>query len=315
MYHTRLNIVNKASESLAQEAEIMDTEILKTFQKVAEVKSIQKAAHDLFVSQSSIINRIRVFEKEIGHKVFYRHGRGVDLTTEGRKMLVYVKKALDILNAGVEDLKNTKKSVGNMHLASITTAASYILPNYLKSFHDTYPNIGINVRTSISTTIIDWVINGQVDLGIIKGPLYHNGVKSLNLRSEPIVLIVNINHPLANKKYATPSDFQTETILPDNRKSRYWISISKWFEENGVHPNIGMEFDHSETIKQMVLQNEGIGFIPLSAVNDSESKINLKIVPLKPTLNIFRETLLICHSKKPLSTHSQFFWDYMNINV
>ncbi|WP_017727550.1 LysR family transcriptional regulator [Halalkalibacterium ligniniphilum] len=289
----------------------MDLELLKTFVKLAKVKSIQKASDELYVSQSSIINRIRVFEKEIGYKMFFRNGRGIELTPEGKKMLIYVQKTIKILNEGVEDLKNVKKTTGRIHLASISTAASYILPNYLQSFHQEHPHIGINVRTSISTTIIDWVINGKADLGIIKGPLFHNGVRSLLLSSDPIVLIVHVHHPFAQKPYVTPEDFKNETVLPFNRKSRYWSTIANWFDEHHIHPDMGMEFDHLETIKQLVFENEGIGFIPLAAVNDEESKETIKIVPLKPPLKVSRDTLLICNSKKPLSIHSQQFWDYI----
>ncbi len=292
----------------------MEIEILKTFVKVSQVKSIQKAADELFVSQSSIVNRIRILEKDIGCKLFFKNGRGLDLTNEGKTIIVYVKKTLEILDEGIEELKVYKKSTPTIQISAFSNAASYILPEFIKPFHKLHPTICVNLKTEFSTTIIDWVINGKSELGIIKGPLLHSNVKSITMCNDHIVLVVNKNHPWARKKFVSPIDFTNEFVLPFNRKSRFWKSIEKWFDAYNIQPNIGMEFDHLEAIKQMVFRNEGVAFINASAINDIESQENLKVVPVKPILNVYRETLLICHSKKPLSTYSQLFWDYISSN-
>ena len=49
---------------------IMNIEALKTFLVVAEVKNFTKAAQQLFVVQSTITNRIKELEKEIGQPLF-----------------------------------------------------------------------------------------------------------------------------------------------------------------------------------------------------------------------------------------------------
>lgn len=289
----------------------LDIEVLKTFEKLAEVKNIQKAADALFISQSSVVNRVRVFEREVGSKVFYRHGRGIKITTEGEHLLHYIKKTISILNDGIENVKNNRNSPSDLKIASVSTTASYFLPSHLQSFHKKNPDIDINVRTAFSTTIIDWVLNGDVDLGLIKGPFYHSSIKSFSLSADPIVLIVHIDHPWANRAFVTAADFMNETLLPLDRQSQNWSTITKWFSKHNIHPNIAMEFDHVETIKQMVFQNLGVGFVPSSVIDDSESKTTIKNVPVSPPINVNRETLLICHSKTSLSPYAQAFWDFI----
>lgn len=291
----------------------MDIENLRTFHAVAQCKNIWKAAQELYISQSSVINRIRVLEKEIGHKLFYRNGRGTELTPEGVQLLRYTEKTLAVLELGLEELKNARNSSGHIQMASIPTAASYLLPSQFKRFRENFPLIDISLRTSYTTHIIDWVINGEVELGFVKGPNKYTGIKSIALFADPIVFVVNTHHPWAQLERITPSDFAEEeiSVLPFNRKSLYWSSIIEWFDQQNVHLRTEMEFDHVETIKQMVLHNDGIAFVPRSSVEEELRLGYMKEVPLYPPLTLYRETLLICNKKKPLTAAAALFWDHL----
>ena len=56
---------------------------------IAETKSLNKAAEQLYVSQPSLTNAIKELEKELGITLFYRSGRGVTLTNDGTEFLLY----------------------------------------------------------------------------------------------------------------------------------------------------------------------------------------------------------------------------------
>ena len=58
---------------------------------IAETKSLNKAAEQLYVSQPSMTNAIKELEKELGITLFYRSGRGVTLTNDGTEFLLYAK--------------------------------------------------------------------------------------------------------------------------------------------------------------------------------------------------------------------------------
>lgn len=58
---------------------------------IAETKSLNKAAEQLYVSQLSLTNAIKELEKELGITLFYRSGRGVTLTNDGTEFLLYAK--------------------------------------------------------------------------------------------------------------------------------------------------------------------------------------------------------------------------------
>ena len=58
---------------------------------IAEARSINKAAEQLYVSQPSLTSAVQELEKELGITLFYRSGRGVTLTNDGAEFLMYAK--------------------------------------------------------------------------------------------------------------------------------------------------------------------------------------------------------------------------------
>ena len=65
----------------------MDTTTLRTFITLAEIKNFTKTAQQLFVAQSTVTNRIRDLETELGVALFIRNHKQVDLTPAGLKSL------------------------------------------------------------------------------------------------------------------------------------------------------------------------------------------------------------------------------------
>ena len=64
---------------------------LNYFITIADTKSLNKAAEQLYVSQPSLTNAMKELEKELGIALFFRSGRGVTLTNDGTEFLLYAK--------------------------------------------------------------------------------------------------------------------------------------------------------------------------------------------------------------------------------
>ncbi len=65
----------------------MDVTDLKTFEAVARLGGMNRAAAELHTVQSNVTARIRALEQELGSPLFQRHSRGVALTPAGRRLL------------------------------------------------------------------------------------------------------------------------------------------------------------------------------------------------------------------------------------
>src|SRR5690625_2845969 len=76
----------------------MEFKDLEIFQIVAQKGTITKAAKELSYVQSNITSRIQKLETELNTPLFNRHNRGMTLTPEGKKLLVYSEKILSLTN-------------------------------------------------------------------------------------------------------------------------------------------------------------------------------------------------------------------------
>lgn len=72
----------------------MDRRHLEYFVAIAELGSFTRAAAALSIAQPSLSHAIAWLERDLGSKLFERHGRGVSLTPSGEALLEPARRAL-----------------------------------------------------------------------------------------------------------------------------------------------------------------------------------------------------------------------------
>lgn len=80
---------------------------LRSFYICALHKNVTKAAEALHVSQPSISQQIKLFEEELGFSLFFRNGRTLDLTSEGKVLFNKSKTVFDSI-IGIEEFLGQK---------------------------------------------------------------------------------------------------------------------------------------------------------------------------------------------------------------
>ena len=66
--------------------------------KIAETKSMNKAAAELFITQPALSSTMRDLEEEIHTEIFIRTNKGIVITTEGEEFLSYARQMLELNN-------------------------------------------------------------------------------------------------------------------------------------------------------------------------------------------------------------------------
>src|SRR5690625_5419357 len=88
---------------------------------VAQKGTITEAAKELNYVQSNVTSRIRKLELELNTPLFNRHHRGMSLTPEGKKLIVYSEKILSITNEMKKVLPSKKETSGKHVIGSYVT--------------------------------------------------------------------------------------------------------------------------------------------------------------------------------------------------
>ena len=81
---------------------------LKYLQKIAELKSMNKASAALFVSQSNLSYAMKQLEDELNLEILVRTNKGVALTEAGEELLQYADNVLKQMEL-IENMGSQKK--------------------------------------------------------------------------------------------------------------------------------------------------------------------------------------------------------------
>ena len=90
----------------------MEIKQLKYFVVAADVGSFSEAAKVLYTTQSSVSKVIASLEMELGYQLFKREGKGITLTSEGKRFHNRASKlVLDFASLETDSIKHQKNMV------------------------------------------------------------------------------------------------------------------------------------------------------------------------------------------------------------
>ncbi|RAL26276.1 LysR family transcriptional regulator [Thermoflavimicrobium daqui] len=232
----------------------MDLQDLKIFQIVAQEQSISKAAQKLNYVQSNVTNRIKQLEKELHTTLFYRHSRGVQITSAGKTLLSYTEKILHMLDETIKAVRNETSIVtGSLSLGSTESTAAVRLPPVLTQYCQTYPQVDCSLETASSTALVEHVFNYKLDGAFVPDPIQHPDLSTIPIWHEELVVVSHLSEtdPI--------SLLQQKPILVFGVGCAYRARLEKWLHEAGIIPKLFREFSSIDTILGCIQAGLGIG--------------------------------------------------------
>lgn len=139
---------------------------LKYVITVAEAKSMNEAAKQLFISQPSLSSAIKELEDEIGTEVFRRSNKGVFTTPEGEEFIGYARQVVEqyqLIEIKYIDKSNVKKKFG-------VSSQHYTFA--VKAFVEMVKQFGMDeyefaIRETKTYEVIEDVKNFKSEIGIL----------------------------------------------------------------------------------------------------------------------------------------------------
>ena len=138
------------------------------FDAVARQGSFNKAAQQLHLTPSAISHAIAVMEAELGFTLFNRGKNGVTMTSYGASLYPSIRAVLnsdEALQQSIARLNGLEK--GKVKLGAFNSVCAGLLPQILKSFMASYPQIEVEVYQGTYDDVKEWLRTGQVDLAFL----------------------------------------------------------------------------------------------------------------------------------------------------
>ncbi len=161
---------------------------LRTFEAVARCAGFTAASKELGLTQTAVSLQIKALETKLGHDLFIRRAKSIQLTEMGKAYLPSVRDTLEALAHSTHglfgpDLRSTIVVRSSMALIM------WLTPR-LKNFQELHPGIGIKFVTAIW---IDAVETQAIDVDIKLAPSNHPVDNSVKLSDEYIVPVCGLD--------------------------------------------------------------------------------------------------------------------------
>ena len=239
---------------------------------VNEYRHFAKAAAKCFVTQPTLSMMIHKLEEELGIKIFDRTQQPVVTTRAGEEIIKRAKAVIqqaEHLKHYVSELKG--EITGELRIGIIPTLAPYLLPLFLKSFHEKYPALKIFVKEMITDEIILKLRSGELDIGLLATPANEAQLEEYPLFYEEFFVYASQDEKLPKKKYLLPKqiDIQHLWLLEEGhclRNQVFNLCELKKLENETLNYEAGS----IETLINLVDYDGGITIIPRLA------ELNLK---------------------------------------
>lgn len=242
---------------------------------VDKFKNFSKAARNKNVSQPSLSSQIQKVEDELDFVIFDRSKKpivttqkGLDLIEQGKKVLIEHRKIFDIRNE--EEIL-----AGDFHLAVIPSLSPYVIPLFVESFANKYPQVNLTISEYKTEDIISLLYEDAIDCGLLVTPLYDDKIVERVLFHEKFVVFASNNHELSKRKIVTEKDLDACSVwlLEEGHCFRdQVIKVCSLNKRRNVLSSVNFASGSLETLINLIRNGNGYTLLPELAIKGLPEK-------------------------------------------
>ena len=254
---------------------------LRAFCHAARLESMSKAAERLDITQPAVSQHIRALEREFATTFFERRGPRIALTPAGAGLF---RLAMPLVQ-GVERLPETfaahvnDEVAGEVRVLAGVTAATFLLPDYLKRFRAAHEGVKVTLRTGGLADGLGLLHDREVDFALGGMETVPERLEFHPFRTCRYVLIAPPGHPLTEgSRTAGPRDIASWPIVMPARGTSAREAGELAARHFGVALKVAVETRGWSVIKQLVERGIGIAFVPDMCVGESDA---VRMVPIE----------------------------------
>lgn len=240
---------------------------LRYFWAVAHEGSLTRAAEHMHLSQSALSVQIQKLEHQIGHKLFERTGRRLELTEAGRITLDYA----DTVFAAGRELLSTlqgrpaaRRQV--LRVGALTTLSRNFQLEFLRPLVGR-ADVELIVRAGVLRDLLAQLESHAIDVVLANSAAPRDARTALRnhlLAEQPVSLV---GRPRA-AAFRFPDDLRHEPVLLPGLDSDIRVGFDRLMEQAGIRPTILAEVDDMAMLRLLAREREGVTLVPPIVVRD-----------------------------------------------
>jgi DNA-binding transcriptional LysR family regulator len=245
----------------------MDPRQLEYVVAVAEERSFTRAAQRCHIAQSALSHQIARLETEIRTKIFERTSRSVRLSEAGQVLLPHARRVLDDLataQAALDSLARITR--GRLRIGMTQTASKALnLISVVGELHRQYPDISLSTATGPGRELIGAVCDGELDIALAAltpdappaGVTFRPVVPA-----EPLVVVVPLDHPLAQRKRVRIRDLAEAAFVDFRRGTTLRETVERAVADAGMSYISSFEVGQISDMVAYAAAGLGVSIVP-----------------------------------------------------
>jgi DNA-binding transcriptional LysR family regulator len=253
---------------------------LALFVRIAETRSLAKAAVLSNISPPSVSARIRNLEDCLGAKLLHRATHGVSLTAPGEIFLRHARTMVRQAEALRGDLRDYLEGErGSVRILANTSAISEFLPFMLRRYRAIHPNVDIDLHEHLTCDIPDAIGRGEADIGLVVDTI-EPGVSRVLPYRDDLVLAASAGHPLADHEAVAFADTLDHDYVLLSGTSIISTCLRRKAGELNRPLKLQVEAGNFETACRMVENDMGVTVLPHSSAMRHARSMDIRIIAL-----------------------------------
>lgn len=283
---------------------------LQIFEAVVRHMSYTRAAEELHLTQPAVSMQVRQLEEELGLPLFEKLGRGITLTEAGQELVPYsqgINRSLRELQDVMESLKGVSR--GRLSVA-VASTVNYFAPRLLAAFHRAYPGIALSLDVTNREQLVRLLEANAVDVVLMGQPPEGVEVESEAFMDNPLVVVAPPDHPLAGRRDIPLARMAEEVFVLREPGSGTRQAMDRFFSDQGIAIQRGMQMTRNEAIKQSVRAGLGLSVVSVHTIELELATGKLVVLDVAG-FPIQRQWFLVYRKGKRLSPSAQAFRQFV----
>lgn len=271
---------------------MVNLELYRVFYTVAKFGSSTRAAEELFISQPAVSQAIKQLENQLGTTLFNRTHMGMELSTQGGKLIFkQVEEALRLLDDAESKLLELKTTAtGTIRIGATDAIFSHILADKIVAYNIKYPAVKFELLTGTTPETLEQLKEGKCDVGFINLPVDDKDVNftgTVAHLSDVFVAGGKFEH-LKGKK-VNLADLQGYPLLMIESNTIARRALSAYTQTLGIQLHPDIEVENWDLMMKFASSGMGIGCVPreyAAPLLESGELFEVDVVPHLPVRGV-----------------------------
>ena len=210
---------------------------VRTFLALAKHKSFQAAADCLRIAQPTASSHIQKLEHQLGVPLFHRSRTGCEPTREAMNFLPYAQSILRVNERALAAVSGERLRIG-----ASSNIGIYLLQPYVRSYLEGRDPSAFDIVIDRNPSIAEKLENVEIDVAVLEWWDSRDGCQAECWKSEPVVVIVPPDHPLASQARISRAELSELELLGGEPGTGTGRMLAKYFGDGAStagFPSVG----------------------------------------------------------------------------